>query len=256
MLLLGIDFETTGLDPKTSQIIEMGWATYNPYVGTVLEMQSKLLPYTGAIPEEISQLTGLSDAMGIRDRFLAKLAIASSEPASFDPYQVGELIRHKIEHVVRCNRDTEVVLVAHNADFELGFIREHLEGERGEEIFRLRVLDTMKDIPYPDHIKHRDLERLSISHNCVNATYHRALPDVLTMFSILAQYDWDEVYAYWQSPLKTIRAVVGYDDNHKAKACGFQWSPQKKMWLKEVKACDYESLEKKALALALKVVEI
>jgi DNA polymerase III alpha subunit (gram-positive type) len=227
MLLLGIDFETTGLDPQTASIIEIGAVLYCPYFKSVVQSFS-VLTTAEEVPEEITSLTGIT----------LELLQANAVPLdkAFD----------SLERFAR----KASLLVAHNADFEKSFI----QAVRPQSpLLEMQTLDTMTDIPYSPHIRHRDLERLSISHNCVNSTYHRALPDVMTMFSVMSRYEWDDVMAYYVSPTREVQAIVGFDNNHLAKQCSFQWNPDRKQWLKKVKDLDMEVLQKKATEIGLKL---
>jgi DNA polymerase III alpha subunit (gram-positive type) len=227
MLLLGIDFETTGLDPQNASIIEIGAVLYCPYFKSVVQSFS-ILTSAEEVPEEITALTGIS----------LELLQANGVPLdkAFDSL---ERFASKAS-----------LLVAHNADFEKSFI----QAKRPKSpLLEMQTLDTMTDIPYPPHVRHRDLERLSIGHNCVNSTYHRALPDVMTMFSVMSRYEWDDIMAYFVSPTREVQALVAYENNHLAKECSFQWNPDAKKWLKKVKDLDMEALKKKADEIGLKI---
>lgn len=63
-----LDLETTGLDPATGEIIEIGMVpfTYSPLDGRIFEVKeafSRLRQPSAPIPEEITKLTGITDEM-------------------------------------------------------------------------------------------------------------------------------------------------------------------------------------------------
>ena len=226
MKLIGIDFETTGIDPTVDKVIEMGYAIYDTDTGHVVRSGSWLVNDASAsIPEEIEHLTGICSE-DLKHGFPPKKAWSG----------LGSL-------ATGCQ-----ALVAHNAEFELGFIRAAL-GD-GAALLSLPVLDTVRDIPYPSYMKHRDLERLSLYHGCPNLMAHRALPDVLTMLAILAWYPWRQVAEYWMLPTVALKAVgLPYNRKDEVKALGFQWDGDAKVWLKNTRGEETEAvLEKAALA--------
>ena len=61
MRILGIDFETTGLDAKEDRIIEVGAVLWDWETGTPLQLLSSLVHPERYIPEEITKLTGITN---------------------------------------------------------------------------------------------------------------------------------------------------------------------------------------------------
>lgn len=92
-----VDLETTGGSPATSEITEIGAVRVRG--GEVLAEMSSLVRPSGGIPPMVSVLTGITDAM---------VATAPS---------LGEVVPTFLEF---CRG---AVLVAHNAGFDIGFLR-------------------------------------------------------------------------------------------------------------------------------------
>jgi DNA polymerase III epsilon subunit-like protein len=209
-ILLGIDFETTGVYAPDCHIIEIGAALYNTETKSTSSAISMLIKSPDmVISPEITQLTGIHPC---------------------DVVEFGVSLQGAIAYVAKM-AGKSAAWVAHNASFEQSFMDVHCPLFLKE----LPLLDTMKDIPYPSHIRHRDLERLSLSHGCPNLMAHRALPDVFAMFEILKRYDWGEVETYWKEPSCTYQAQCSFDDKDQAKSLGFAWDGDRKMWLKDLR---------------------
>jgi ATP-dependent DNA helicase DinG len=111
-----IDLETTGLDPRTCEIIEMGLGRYES--GKLKDTFSQLVKPSASIPEEITRLTGIDDIM-VRNAPAIDEAIDG-----FSNLLQGSLW-----------------IVGHNISFDLSFLKSVLP----EELFRNlgpKVIDT------------------------------------------------------------------------------------------------------------------
>ena len=51
MYLLGIDLETTGLDPLSSEIIEVGYVVWDTVTLSPVDLGSRLIKIDSAIPQ-------------------------------------------------------------------------------------------------------------------------------------------------------------------------------------------------------------
>ena len=117
------DTETTGLDAKTCQIIELAAIRSEQTDRGTLRMAANLdefirLPEGEKLPEQITKLTGITDEM------LEKQGLDEADVA------------HDFEALLD-DTDGPVLLVAHNAQFDLLFTREMLwkHAGNGEELF-------------------------------------------------------------------------------------------------------------------------
>lgn len=210
--VLGIDVETTGLDPETDHIIEVGAVLWDWMKKTPVMMISSLIhqPHV-KIPKEITELTGITD----------NDCLMFGVPPAKVFYQVKLL----------ANMQTSFLMM-HNAKFDMSFISKWLKLD-------IPVIDTLVDLPLdPRFHKRKDLLSLSATHGFLNPFSHRAVFDVLTMLKIASHYDFEEILKRVNSPTVTLIADVSYSDKDMAKRAGFMWNPDKRNWFKTVKKID------------------
>lgn len=234
MIILGLDFETTGLDFLTDRITEIGAVLWDTDTGKPLRLFNTLVNHDDApvITPEIERLTGITQAM--IDQFGVPVDVAVR----------GLLILMKSADAV----------VAHNGT---GFDRPMLEAQ----IKRLdwtwqepQWIDTATDVPYPPHITTRKLVHLAAEHGFLNPFAHRAQFDVLTMLTILQRYNIAEVIDIARQPNITLEAQVSYDDRDKAKSRGYRWHSESRTWRKTIKEGQIEA-ERAAVDFPLKEVD-
>lgn len=211
MLLLGIDFETTSVEVHDPgfRVIEVGMAVWNTEVRSVVECFSTVIR-VDLIPQKISGLTGITTDL-TQD--------GSNSFESCMGTAFNALLRN-------CRH-----LVAHNHFFE----KEVMERYKIDLWQDIVWIDTMTDIMYPDWMGARNLVQLASLHRIMNPSPHRALNDVLVMFDILGQYNFDDVLAIATTPFVNIIAKVSYDDRNLAKNRGFRWDPVAKVWYKTIR---------------------
>lgn len=205
--VLGIDLETTGLDNKNDVVTEIGAVLWDTQKNEPIKFFNKLIKIDRPVPEMIVKLTGIDDEL------LNKFGEESNKVW----LDLKEFIK-----------DADC-LIAHNAPFDRGFIEQH-----GFKIDKLWI-DSSVDVPYDESIQTRKLTHLAAEHGFVNPFSHRAVTDVLTMLQVVSNYDWSEVITNAQTPNATMRAMVTYDQNKKAKDAGYRWDGEKKIWFKNVK---------------------
>ncbi len=146
-----LDLETTGATAHADRVTEIGLVSVDPGGGAAQEWSTLVNPGM-RIPPAIEALTGISNAMvGAAPRF-EDLA--------------GELL----------DRLEGRLLVAHNAPFDYGFLRN--EFERVGITFRSRVLCTVRLSRrlFPQERRH-NLDSLIARHGIACAQRHRALAD-------------------------------------------------------------------------------
>lgn len=225
MRLLGIDFETTGLDPEKDRVTEMGLVLWDVEKKQPLMAQSFFF-YEPAFPEvsaDITRLTGITRPM---------LEEFGYPPPRILMGLVQFCEKHKVEYVV-----------AHNGEnFDKPFLMAELDrhsvprGVLGE----LPWIDTRSDIPFPTEPDSRKLKHLALDCGFINPFAHRALFDVLTMMRILSHYDIHEVLAFQKIPWAVVRALVNFDNKDLAKAQRYSWEKvgdvvKPKCWIKKIK---------------------
>lgn len=164
------DTETTGLDPAADRIIEMAALRIERNQDGTLFLESKmddliLLPPGSAIPDEIEKLTGITN-----DR-LKKDGIQEATAAK----KFKQMLRGK------------VLLVAHNAQFDILFARAMLRrtAAGATDLDRCDYIDSLtvyKDrAPYPHKLANA-IEHYGLQGKVKNS--HRAIDDVMALYCV------------------------------------------------------------------------
>lgn len=231
------DLETTSLDPAKGHVVELGFVVKDFGEVRPLVVKSEYIyePHYGTnfIPEEAKKIHLIADT--IAEQFGRPLRKVMAE--------VAEICKkHRVDYLVghNCNR------------FDVPYLKYHTEGmDFLEDFWKLPVIDTQFDIDYP-HNKTRKLEFLCAMEGFLNPYAHIAFGDCLTTLRLLDNYDIDKVIENAKSPKLTIRAMVDYDNKHKARAKGYFWDRDKKQWLKHVREKDLD----KEMAVDFQVVKV
>lgn len=231
MLLLGLDFETTGLDTAKDMIIEVGAVLWDTVSQSPKVCYSDFVLYGEAmvIPPEITDITGIS----LDD------VLDFGKPPSVVLGTVLDLLK------------SANFVVAHNGtSFDKPLFDAHLDRlgiPRVEKIW----LDTMTDIEFPASIKTSKLTYLAAEHGFVNPFAHRAVFDVMTMMKMLAKYDIYKIIANNAEPKVLLQAIcrppwedAGQSTNI-AKEHGFRWEAKQKKWLRRARLSQYGELKQK-----------
>ena len=155
-----VDIETTGLQFRTDKITEIGAIKIKD--GKVIDTFDTLINPGIPIPEEISRLTGITDIM------------------VKDCEDINSVMPKFLEFV---GKDT---LVAHNAEFDIGFLRYNAES-LGRE-FKNESIDTLvvSRTLFPDFKRHK-LEVIAQNLGIKVEVAHRALDDVKTLNKIFEE---------------------------------------------------------------------
>lgn len=151
---VAFDFETTGRDPWADEIIEIGAVSYAG--GAEAGAYSTFVRPRGPIPEEIVGLTGITEEM-VRD--------APAAPEALSGF------------LDFCGGHT---LVAHNAPFDLAFLRQQtLLGLGREADFRAEDTLSLCRWMYPDAAGHRLGDMAGLLGVALEG-WHRAVSDART----------------------------------------------------------------------------
>ena len=184
------DTETTGLDPEKDQIIELAAALVTEN-GIELKIDAFCkLPEGEKIPEKIVELTHITDDM------LADKGIDYREACR-----------------IFCNMlhsDSEVLLVAHNIQFDLLFILEMFKRcGMVPKAPKLRALDSLtvyKDRAAYPHKLANAIEHYGLADKVQNS--HRAIDDVAALFEVCKAMDAE------RSDLLSYVNVFGYNPKY------------------------------------------
>lgn len=153
------DFETTGLNSYSDEIIEIGAVKLKG--GKVVEEFGSFIKPNKEIPPKITELTGINNDM------------VSEAPV------LDEVINRFVDFI------GDSVLVAHNAGFDYGFLRSALrKAEIKKDIFT--VVDTLNlsRAVFPDLKNHR-LNTLCNHTGIVLENHHRAVDDARACAQLL-----------------------------------------------------------------------
>jgi DNA polymerase-3 subunit epsilon len=216
VLILGLDFETTGFDPEQDRVIEVGAVLFDTEKSQPIKLMSELVKSSVAVSEEITGITGIApqdlDRHGIpEDEAMGRLSDLIN-PASY--------------------------IMAHfGTEFDQLFYRSWAKRSLWPQS-RIPWLDSAIDIVYPANIKTRNLRHLAAEHGFLNPFSHRAVFDVLTMLRIASQYDIEAIIKRAAEPTLYMEALVSFERKDQAKDRGYKWFSPRKIWWKAFKESD------------------
>lgn len=159
-----LDLETTGGSPKDCAITEIGAVKVRG--GEVIGEFQTLINPGGPIPPFITVLTGITDAM-----------VVAAPP-------IGEALFSLFEFLGSPN---ETVLVAHNAPFDIGFLKASSE-KLNVKWPRFQVIDTARITRYVvtrDEVRDFKLATLAAFFGAGTNPEHRALADARATVDVL-----------------------------------------------------------------------
>ena len=172
------DIETTGLSVRNSKITEIGAVRFKD--GQVIDSFDTFVDPECEIPADIVELTGITDDM------------VKGAP------KIREALEMFFDYIGN-TKNKRVVLIAHNADFDTGFIRAAAD-ECGLE-FPNPYLDTLalSRFLHPEQKKHT-LDSIAKYYNLGDFNHHRACDDAAMLAAIynamLSELDEQDVHTY------------------------------------------------------------
>jgi DNA polymerase-3 subunit epsilon len=230
MRVLGIDFESTGLDTSAEAITEIGavlWDTdeKKPLLSTQLICYDEYVE--GRINPEVEEM--MARVSGIKQSFLREFG----KPTVSQFAHLHDLYAH-------CQVDFIVAHNGENYDRPLALSTLKRVGFNTHILSSLPWLDTRQDIPFPTEPDSRKLKHLALDCGFINPFPHRAVFDVLTMLKVLSHYPIESVIAYSKIPYVTVRGMVSYDERQLAKDQRYSWEKigektYPKCWVKKIK---------------------
>lgn len=233
MRVMGIDIETSGLDPKEDKILEIGyvikefkngiWASKNLAQGSILIWEDD---YPDPMPPELYAIHKISSTL---------------------LQEAGETLWDSFRALEKLIKDFEVeCFISHNGlAFDQPFLIAHAQGFC-KEFQRCIWIDTKAHVKYPADCKNNNLLYLAAYHGFLNPFPHDALSDVQTMMRIIQHYDFEKLYKRACEPWIAVKADVKFDGRELARARGFQWNPAQKYWEKKLPLSECEEEEKEA----------
>lgn len=246
MIVLGIDVESTGVDPQKDRILELGCAIWDTDLKVPIELFSTFISDVNI--EESHKPALLIN--GIRQEWLKH-----GMPLEKAFRDINNLMfRHGVSHVI-----------AHNGTrFDQPIILEELRRTKFGVSHNLAIypwLDTMLDLPFEKEPANRSLISLCAEHGFVNSFPHRAVFDVLAMLKLMGNYSFEAVLEQAKIPWIVVRVLVDYENRDKAKELRYSWEQlgdkkYTKSWVKKIRANQLKAEQDKALEKGLKVVQI
>jgi DNA polymerase-3 subunit epsilon len=212
--VLIIDTETTGLEPETSQIIEIGAILYSVCHQMALQQTSVLFPAETNPAENINRI---------------KPAALANLPTSVTVQGLA---------TIREMAQMADVIAAHNADFDRqwfsstspsqGLLPE-LTDAQGH---LLPWVCTCQDFEWPKQIRPgQSLVELALAHDIGVVSNHRALTDCQLLAALFDRMpDLSDMFERALRPKARFAAVVSYQKRELAKQAGFKWYPDRKTW--------------------------
>lgn len=213
-----LDVETSGLDSNKDVILELGIVAGRFSLGgeqeAICNIDAVYSLYQDPgfpIPEEITQLTGITDEM-----------VAGQ---SIDPELVASLLQ----------RNT--LVIAHNAGFDRPFTENWIRSSQHvalQEALLAPWMCSMKDIPWADlgFKNSRSLEVLLLEHGYFYEA-HRASVDALatTFLLLINEVALKELLARGRAKTCQVAAVgAPFDVKDDLKARGYSWDADLKRW--------------------------
>jgi DNA polymerase III subunit epsilon len=203
MLILGIDFETTGLDIQNIGVTEVGMVLWDTENRTPVKMYGTLVdPGKYAIWEP--------------DVLAGKVNDVSPEICA----KFGEPDERACRSVLSWYSNADVAC-AHNGNVFDRLLLDKWASRYGLDSQKSKVwIDTKVDIDRPVRDSTR-LTYMAADHNFLNPFPHRAMFDVMTMLTILNKYDLDPILELAKSPTRVVKALVPFEQKDLAKNRGY-----------------------------------
>lgn len=229
MLILSLDFETTGLDRNSDRVIEVGAVLWSTTLNQMLSADAFLVDNEIPITKEITEITGIRK--GMIDKF-------------------GVHSKTGIDRLLNLVEACEAIVGQNIIDFDMPFAENWAQREK--QVFPPRlIIDTKTDLP---GVQAKHLGYMAADEGFVNPFPHRALADCLTVLKLISLHDgkrksttFDDIVARANSPRVTLAANVTREQNQLARKRGYIWAPAPySVWHKVVKELDVETEAKQA----------
>lgn len=215
--ILILDTETTGLDNKNDDCLEVGSILFNVKTRSVLAQQSFLLPVENNNAEKINNI-----------------------PAEITrlPQPLSEAIKY-FESLVRVSD----VIVAHNAEFDMKWFGLNKLPEIDK-----KWICSMDDITWPAdrQLKPRPSVRdLALAYGVPVWNAHRALTDCIYLAEVFKRCsELEKLLIRALEPKILFRAEISYEERDLAKRAGFRWNDAiKGAWSKRMSRLEMEKLD-------------
>jgi DNA polymerase-3 subunit epsilon len=213
MILLSLDFETTGLE-DTAEVTEVGAVLYTTGQKRVLEAAGFLVKTNLLVNQEVIKKTG------IHPKMLEKFGYPSDDSLAtlIEMYNQADAVIG--QNVIRFDKKVlERWALKHQASFD---------GKLW--------IDTRTDLP---GVEGKSLTYMLADHGVINPFPHMALSDCLSVLILAERYPIEKIVERAKSPTIVLIAKQDRSDNNLAKQRKFRWNPDYKIWWKTIKEIDF-----------------
>jgi DNA polymerase-3 subunit epsilon len=245
VLILGLDFETTGLNIPTIGVTEVGMVVWDTTLKAPIKLFGTIVdPGASAIWEP-----GVSKINNLTPELCANYGMAEDKA---------------LRYVLSWYSSADVAC-AHNGTVFDRPVLDAWAAKHGLDSQPSKVwIDTKTDIEIPERNSTR-LTYMAADHSFLNPFPHRAMFDVMTMLKILDRYDIDKVMELAKSPTITVKAIVSFDQKDLARNRGYHAQYETnadgtrgrfKYWSMSIKACklDQERESAKQAGFQIEVI--
>jgi len=212
-VLLGFDFETTGLSPDADRVIELGAILYSTSQKKCLESSGYLVKSDVPVSEHITRLTGITQAAV--NRF---------------GYDAQDGLEAFLDMAVQADAFVGQNIIQFDKRFLEAWAKRH-----GLVVPNKLWIDSRTDLP---GVESKHLGYMAADAGFLNLFPHSALSDVQTVIKLVSMHDIDKVIERAQSPNVILLAHQKREDNSLAKARKFRWNSDLKVWWKVIKQMD------------------
>lgn len=202
MKVIYFDTETTGLDCRDCQIIELAMITVID--GEVVEEYDRFIKVDGKLPPRITEITGITDQM--------------LDEEGFDEEVIVEDLKERLT--------PDTWMIAHNAQFDLSFIYCLLERhypDACEILSKMNWLDTLtvlKDRKKYPHTLKDGVEHYGVA----EVNFHRAIDDTKALMDVTKAMNNE------RPDLKEYNKIFGYNPKYDISGIKFKFIDYKKQY--------------------------
>jgi DNA polymerase III subunit epsilon len=204
--VLIVDVETTGLDPTSDRVIEVGAVLYDVGHRTIRSSYSSLLQGDSNAAEAVNAIP------------------ASVLPTAPPPDVVWR-------YIAALSRDVDC-FVAHRASFDRSFFPAELAASKPWACSKF-------DMQWPRAKLGASLTETALAHGLGLSHAHRALTDCLTIARLLERVaemgcDVGAMLVRALRPKARFVSLAPFEEKEVVKAHGFQWEPTRRVWAREM----------------------
>ncbi len=200
-----VDVETTGLNPESDKVIEIGVmrVAFQDEKAHILSMYSALEDPGFSLPDEIVKLTGITD------QILAGQKI--------DWNRVQEYF------------DPETLIIAHNMDFDRGF----LQNQTPLQLNGMQWACSVRHVDWDEKgFRSRALNYLAADHGFVNPFAHRALFDCATTYRLIAPHFADLSRRCQEKEVRVFAKDAPFEKKDILRNRKYSWDTVRRVWSK------------------------